>query len=145
MLSTIRRLASEILDVGENKIKIKSEELERAKKALTRADVKGLIKDKVIYIKQCAGFKVRNKRKKKLIGSRKGSMNARTPKKKKWMNNIRAQRKYLSKLVSEGNVDKKDKRKIYLRIKGGSFKGKKALLMFLKENNLYIEKTIKNN
>lgn len=145
MLSTIRRLASEILDVGENKIKIKSEELERAKKALTRADVKGLIKDKVIYIKQCAGFKVRNKRKKKLIGSRKGSMNARTPKKKKWMNNIRAQRKYLSKLVSEGNVDKKDKRKIYLRIKGGSFKGKKALLMFLKENNLYIEKTIKND
>jgi hypothetical protein len=32
------------------------------------------------------------------------------------------------------------KRKVYLKIKGGSFRGKKALLMYLKENEMYVEK-----
>lgn len=140
MLSTIKRLASDLLGVGESKIRIKPEEIGRAESALTREDVRGLIKDKVIYVKRKPGFKVLNKRKKKLEGSRRGKMTSRTPRKSKWMETVRAQRKYLNELISAGNVRKKDKRKIYLRIKAGSFRGKKALLLYLKDNHLYVEK-----
>ncbi len=139
MLSTIRRLAADILGVGENKIRIKPEEIGRAEGALTREDVRGLIRDKVVYVKSEPGFKVTNQRKKKLAGSRRGSMNTRTPSKEKWMTNVRAQRKYLRQLVTEGSLEKKHKRGVYMRIKGGSFKGKKAMLLYLKENGLYVE------
>ena len=140
MLSTVKRLASEILGVGVSKIRIKPEDIGRAESALTREDVRGLIKDKVIIVKRRPGFKVLNRRKKKLRGSRKGSMNSRAPEKGKWMTSVRAQRKYLSELVSAGNLEKSSKRKVYMRIKGGSFKGKKAMLMYLKDNSMYVEK-----
>ncbi len=143
MLSTIKRLASDILGVGENKIRIKPEEIGRAESALTREDVRGLIRDKVVYVKTESGFKVLNRRKKKLAGSRRGSMNTRTPEKDKWMTNVRAQRKYLNQLVVEGNLEQKNKRHVYMRIKGGAFKGKKAMLMYLKDNHLYVEKAAK--
>lgn len=143
MISTIRRLASDILGVGENKIRFKNEELGRVESALTREDVRGLIRDKVVYVKTEAGFKVENKRKKKLAGSRRGSMNTRAPAKEKWMTNVRAQRKYLGQLVTEGTLEQKDKRHVYMRIKGGAFKGKKAMLMYLKDSGLYREKSEK--
>lgn len=143
MLSTIKRLASDILGVGESKIRIKPEDVGRAESALTREDVRALIKDKIVYVKRKPGFKVLNRRRKKLSGSRRGSMNTRTPEKGKWMTNVRAQRKYLAQLVSEGSLDKKQKRRVYLRIKGGSFKGKKAMLMYLQEAGLYREKAEK--
>lgn len=139
MLSTIKRLASDMLGVGENKIRLKPEEIGRAESALTREDVRALIKDKIIYVKTEPGFRRVKKRKRKHAGSRRGSMNARTPEKEKWMMNVRAQRKYLAQLVSAGNLDRKEKRHIYLRVKGGSFKGKKAMLMYLKDNGLYRE------
>jgi large subunit ribosomal protein L19e len=143
MLSTVKRLASDILGVGMNKIRIKTEDIGRAESALTREDVRGLIKDEVVYVKSESGFKVANRRKKKLAGSRRGTSNARSPGKEKWMTNVRAQRAYLNQLVEGGNLEHKHKRHVYMRIKGGAFKGKKALLMYLKENNLYVEMAAK--
>ncbi|MDD5337265.1 MAG: 50S ribosomal protein L19e [Candidatus ainarchaeum sp.] len=140
MLSTVKRLASEILGVGVSKLRIKPEDTGRAESALTREDVRGLIKDKVIFVKRNPGFKVLGRRKRKLRGSRRGSMNSRAPRKETWMTNVRAQRKYLNELVAAGNLAKGKKRSVYMRIKGGSFKGKKALLMYLKDNKLYVEK-----
>lgn len=141
ILSTIRRLASDILGVGKNKIRIRPTEIKRAQDALTRKDVQALIKDKVIYAIAKCGFKVRNKRKRRGEGSRKGTMNSRTPKKEKWMRTVRAQRKYLNQLVVDGNLAKENKRALYMKIKSGSFRGKKAMLNYLKDNELYIAKT----
>ncbi|MBU0586137.1 50S ribosomal protein L19e [Candidatus Micrarchaeota archaeon] len=140
MLSSVKRLAADILGVGISKIRIKPEEIGKAEEALTREDVRNLIKDKIVFVKRKPGFKVKNRRKRKLEGSRRGSMNSRAPEKELWMRAVRAQRKYLAQLVTEGNIDRKNKRAVYLRIKGGSFRGKKALLMFLKDNGLYVEK-----
>jgi large subunit ribosomal protein L19e len=137
MLATVKRIASDILGVGENKIRFKTDEIGRAENALTREDVRGLIADKVIYVKLTHGFKVKNRRKRKLAGSRRGTMNSRTPVKGKWMQTVRAQRKYLAALVTDGSLDHKDKRAVYMRIKGGSFKGKNALMMYLKDAGLY--------
>ena len=140
MLSNIKRLASDILHVGRNKIRMNPDERSRTDEALTREDVRALIKDGIVYIKSEPGFKINNRRKRKLAGSRKGSMNSRTSEKETWMTNVRAQRKYLAQLVAEGALEQKNKRVVYMRIKGGFFKGKRALLMHLKDNHLYVEK-----
>lgn len=139
IVSEIKRLASEILGVGKNKIRIKPNETARLKSVFTREDIRALIRDRIISVRKKVGFKILCKRKRKLAGSRRGTANARMPKKKKWMMNIRVQRKYLSDLVLEGNLDKKHKRYIYMKIKGGAFKGKRAMLLYLKENELYKE------
>lgn len=143
MFSNIKKLASDILDVGKSKLRINPERIGKAEEALTREDVRALIKDKIIYVKRKPGFKRIIKKKKRGQGARRGTKNARKPGKEKWMANVRAQRKYLAQLVANGNLNRTNKRKVYLRIKGGSFKGKKALLMHLKDNNLYIEKVEK--
>ncbi len=140
MLSTIKRIASDLLKVGVSKIRIKDEEREKAEKAMTREDVRNLIRDKVIYVKRAKRVKKERKKKKRAgQGKRKGTKNARKPSKEKWMERVRAQRKYLNQLVGEGHVPKEYKREIYLKIKGGSFRGKKAMLAYLKDNKIYKE------
>ncbi len=91
-------------------------------------------------MKRKPGFKITNKRKRRGLGSRRGSANSRTPSKEKWMANIRAQRSHLKQLVAGGNLERKNRQRVYMRIKGGSFKGKKAMLMYLKDSGLYTEK-----
>ncbi len=140
MLSKIKRLAADILGIGRNKVKVDPEKMEDAEQALTRADVKELLASGAITVKQRVGHtKTKKKAKKRRAGSRKGKKYSRKPRKEQWMEKVRAQRKLLKQLIEEGKVDKKYQRKIYMKIKGGSFKGKKAMLTFLKENNMLKE------
>lgn len=141
MIDTVKRIASDLLGVGVNKIRIKKEEIKKAENALTREDVRNLIKEKVIYIKSDIKKKKNKKAKKRKInaGSRKGAKNARTKPKKSWMKNVRAQRALLKDLILNKKLDKKYKKLIYSKIKGGAFKGKNAMLLYLKENNMLIE------
>ena len=137
---TVKRLAADILGVGVNRIRIKQGEKARAMEALTREDVRGLIDDGAVYSIRYVGPRTKPPRKKKGRGKRKGTKYSRKGKKEAWMERIRSQRKYLSELLKSGEVPAEFKRKVYLKIKGGSFRGKKALLTYLKENEMYVEK-----
>lgn len=139
-IRSIKRLAASILDVGVNRVRINNSEenAERLKNAITRADIKALIKDKVIYV---LPKKIRRKKimkPKKGPGKRKGKKYSRKSKKEIWMEKIRALRKYLNELIENNTLDRKYKRELYLKIKGGHFKGKTAFLNYLKDNE-YIE------
>lgn len=132
---TIKRLASSLLKVGENKIHI---DPETSIDAMTRADVLQLIKDKVITKKPKKG-KARNKvdpKRTKGVGSRKGTKYSRKSKKEQWMLKVRSLRKLLSELIAKKEVDKKYKKKIYLQIKGNAFRGKRAMLNYLTEQKI---------
>lgn len=139
-VSAMKRIAADILNVGVNRIKIKDFEEHSSKiaDALTREDVKSLIKDKIIYVIPVKPKK-RKVKKRKSVGKRKGTKYSRKSKKEIWMERIRALRKLLNKLVSDGKVAKENKRKLYLKIKGGHFKGKSSFLNYLKENRFLIE------
>jgi len=141
-LATIKRLAADIMKVGVNKVRIDPDNLAKASEALTRNDVRGLIQGGIVYRAPVEGRR-RKKPKKNVFkghGSRKGTKSARNPAKKSWMEHVRAQRRYLLQLVSEGSVKQENKRNVYMKIKSGIFKSKKTMHAYLKENNLLVEK-----
>lgn len=134
--STVRRLASDILGIGTSRIRISAAGLGRAAEALTRADVKNLIRDKVFYILPLKGVRSKKDRSRRGRGSRKGTANSRAPGKKAWMQRVRSQRKFWREIIESGALKKEEKRQIYMKIKSGMFRSKKALFLFLKENGL---------
>lgn len=135
-LTTVKRLAADIMKIGVNKVRIEPENIGRANEAITRNDVRDLIKDGVVYRAAIEGRRSNSdKRGRKGPGKRKGRKNARTNEKAAWMARVRSQRAYLKQLVSEGKLPKEFKRETYMRIKSGIFKSKKTMHAYLKENN----------
>ncbi len=142
MSNTVARLAASILGVGENRIWLDPSGAERVRDALTRDDVRGLIKDGLVKAKRAYGVSRARARKKQEgkrkgrrrgMGSRRGTRNAREGAKKKWMAHVRLQRRTLSELSKGGKIVPADYRRVYNMIKGGAFRGKAALLTYLKE------------
>jgi large subunit ribosomal protein L19e len=135
-IKTVRRLAADIMNVGLSRVKIHPEKVKEADKAVTRADVKNLISGKVITKAEVKGRKKNVKKKRKGHGSRKGGWKARVGDKEVWMAKVRSQRKLLTALLDEGVLEPKEKRKLYVRIKGGLFKSKRAFIAYLKDAGL---------
>ncbi len=131
---TVKRLAADIMKIGMNRVRIKPDSMAKIKEALTREDVKALIKDGIVYKVPPKGNASLNKRtKKKRAGKRKGTKYSRKGRKSAWMERIRSLRAYLANLVKEGKMEKGRKREVYSKIKGGHFKGKRPLYAYLKE------------
>lgn len=137
---TVRRLAADLLGVGENKIRMKSTEIKRVEEALTRSDILNLIKDGAVYKLQMRGRKKIEKKARKTAGKKRGR--ATINQKREWMTRVRAQRKYLKELINSKTLDKQFKRQVYRKIKSGIFKSKKVMLIYLKENNMVKEQNI---
>ncbi|WP_206204916.1 50S ribosomal protein L19e [Thermococcus sp. LS2] len=140
-----RRIAAEILKCGENRVWIDPERIEDVKSAITREDIKRLIKEGVIKKKPIKGqstyrAKIRHEQRKKGRhrgpGSRKGKKTARMGKKERWIMTIRALRKELRKLKAEKKIDVHTYRRLYIRAKGGQFKNKHQLYLFLEEKGI---------
>jgi len=144
-LASKKRLAAQILKAGENRIWFDKSRLDEIKEAITRADIKGLIKDKAIQAKPEQG-QSGHRRRKKIIqkrkgrlrgpGSRKGKRTARLPRKKEWMIKIRKQRETLKTLKDKKLIGPKEYRLAYKKAKGGFFRSKRHILLFLEEQGL---------
>jgi large subunit ribosomal protein L19e len=147
-LSTKRRMAASILKVGKGRVWFDSEELEGIEEAVTRADIRGLIHDGVIQAKPVKGTSrgranfrkaQRAKGRRSGHGTRKGAKGARFPKKRRWISTIRPIRKTLVELRDAKMIDSATRRKLYGMAKGGIFKSKAHLNMYLKEKKLIKE------
>jgi len=144
---SIKRMAADILKAGVSRIKIK--DTKQTEEAITRNDVKNLVRKSIVYKIQKKGTskfhsktikKQKKKGRRKGEGSRKGKAKARTPKKEQWIKTIRALRKLLKELKESKKIDNKTYTKFYMRVKGGEFRNKKHLLGYLKDHELLIEK-----
>ncbi len=142
--NTIRRLASDLMGVGESRIRFDTENLAKINEALTRDDVRALIKEKVIYALPVHGVSRAGARiravgmrvgRHKGHGHRKGTAKARAQPKETWMAKVRSQRKLLFKMREEKNINTDAVRKIYAMIKGNAFRGKNVMKNYLRENN----------
>jgi large subunit ribosomal protein L19e len=127
-LKTQRRIASNVLDVGEGRIWLDPLKFKDIKEAITRADIESLISKGVIKKKELKGqsrsrARVLHEKKKrghrKGIGSRRGEKSARMA--FEWIDKVRALRKELFKQRKQGKIDKKEFRQLYRKIKGNSF------------------------
>ena len=144
-MKNVRRIASEVLGIGESKIRFNTESLSKIEEALTREDVRALIRDGDIYAIAPRGVsrvraRAKQAQKKKGrrfgTGSRKGTFSTRTGDKLAWMAKIRAQRKLLRSLIAQKRIPEESTRKIYLMVKGNAFKGVKVFETYLKDNKL---------
>ncbi len=126
-------MAAQILKCGESRIWIDPNS-PRVKQAITRKDVRNLIKDKIIRKKPSAVKKTSEKKRKRGPGSRKGAAGARTGKKSRWLKTVRPQRVLLRQLKAEGKIS--NYRKVYRLIKGNMFRSKQHLIAYLQEHGM---------
>ncbi|MEM4653618.1 MAG: 50S ribosomal protein L19e [Candidatus Nezhaarchaeales archaeon] len=142
-LSIVRRLAAEVLGVGESRVYIDPSRLDEAASAVTKEDVRKLIEKGVISAKPVRGTsraraRLRRLKKRKGLrrgeGSRKGSVA--NLEKRLWIARVRALRKYLKLLRDKKMIDVKAYRRLYKLIKGGVFQSRAHLKEYIKEQGL---------
>ncbi len=130
-LKNQKRMAAEILDVGENRIYIDPDEQEEVSEAITRNDIRNLIEGGAIQKRDEKGTsnarskKIKKQKKKgqrKGQGSRKGKKSARKGDKEKWMEKIRAIRARLKEMRDNDEITQEQYRKLYDMSKGGFFR-----------------------
>jgi large subunit ribosomal protein L19e len=135
-LSNQRRMSAAILKCGINRVWMDPDRAEDATEAVTRNDIRGLINSGVIKAVRKKGISKGRIRKRKAqkkkgrrkgSGSREGTAYARLPKKRRWIQRIRPQRKMLKELRDSEKIDKKTYRKLYRHASGGMFKSKSHL------------------
>ena len=144
-LKAQKRMAAQILKCGENRVYFDPYLIEDIRMAITREDIRNLVKEGVILKKYELGISkhrknVRHERKKKGrargLGKRKGKKGARTPKKKAWMRKIRPQRRELKKLRDRKLITTATYRKLYKNAKGGMFHSVAQMHRYIKEKEL---------
>lgn len=144
-LSAQRRMAAEILKCGTNRVYFDPYLGDEIAMAITREDIRNLIKEGIIqkrYKKGISNYrkKVQHERKKKGlgrgIGKRKGKKGARTPKKRAWIKRIRPIRRELKKLREKKLITISTYRKLYKNAKGGMFTSVNQLNRYIKDKEL---------
>jgi len=147
-LKNQRRIASQILKCGVNRVYIDPNRSEDAGDAITRADVRTLIDSGAVYARQKKGISTgraehnraqKRKGRQSGHGSRRGKKGARRPTKATWMRTIRSIRRKLRELRDSGKIDASVYREYYLKAKGGQFKSRPHLESHLKSEGVLKE------
>ena len=144
-LTLQKRLAAEILGVGVSRVWIDPTRVDEVIDAITREDVRRLIRDGVIQVKPIHGnsrgrWRIKHMQRKKGrrrgYGKRKGAKSARLDPKDVWMSRIRKMRRYLRYLRDHGIIDRKTYRRLYMLAKGGMFHSLAGLRNYMIEKGL---------
>lgn len=144
-----KRLAAEILKCSPKRITYKSDDLPRIREAITKFDVRNLIKQGLIKKEQVKGVSrarakkaqiQRRKGRKTGHGSRKAKATARLKPKDAWIARARAQRGLLKRMRNSGLLSTTNFRALYLKIKGGFFRSRNHIKLYVKEQDMITEK-----
>jgi len=142
-LSAQKRLAADVLDVGESRVWFDPDEQGDIAEAITREDIRELVDEGTIRAEPKQGnSKGRSRERKdkrayghqKGPGSRQGKAGARENEKEKWQQQIRAQRKKLNELRGEGELSRSQYRELYNKARGGEFRSVQYLLNYIDNN-----------
>ena len=129
-LKAQKRLASDVLGVGKNKLWFDPDRQGDIAEAITREDIRGLVEEGAIRAEPRRGNsrgRARERQKKRAYGhqsgpgSRKGKAGGRQNPKQEWQSKIRAQRARLRELRDEGELDRTQYRDLYDKAGGGEF------------------------
>jgi large subunit ribosomal protein L19e len=147
-----KRLAADIMKTSPKKVKFLADALEDIKKAITRADIRGLIAVKKI-VKSGANEQSRvrarkiatqkSKGRQKGSGTKKGKKYSSVTRKSRWIAKIRTQRKFLKELKESKLVTPNTYQNLYRKAGGGYFRNKRHIKLYLTEQKLFEEKSNK--
>ncbi len=144
-LTAQKRMAAQVTKRSPKKITFDTTRLDEIKEAITKSDIRGLVKDGAIIANQVKGSsrgrarklhtqKIKGKRRGE--GSRKGKANARMDIRRQWINRIRLQRRLLNQLKDKQRIAMSDYRSVYSKCKGGFFRNIRHLKLYLEERKL---------
>jgi len=136
-----RRLASEILKVGWNRVWIDPDETEKVSSAITRDDVRRLIHERVIQAMPERGAsrgRARMAHRRRVLGRRSGLGGKKGSRKsgRVWVEKIRAIRSRLRELRDRRIIERSAYRKLNLMAKGGVFRSKSHVDEYIKAHQL---------
>jgi len=144
-VSSQRRLAAQILKVGENRVWIDPNRLDDVAMAIRRDDIRRLIHEGAIRqlpikgVSRARAKELFEKRKRGLRsghGSRKGKSTAKVSSKERWMIKIRAIRRHLKKLRARRIIRPSDYRRLYRLAKGGVFPSIRRVDNYIQEHKM---------
>jgi len=144
-LRSQRRMAAEVLGVGEGRVWIDPERLEDVEAAITREDIRRLIHEGAIRklkekgVSRARARILHEKRKKgrrRGAGSRSGSRKARAKLKKVWVMKVRALRRRLRELKEKRVITTRVYRQLYLKAKSGVFRSISDLHRYIEVHGL---------
>ena len=133
-----RKLAAKVLKCGESRIWINPQS-EKVKQAITRKDIRGFVKEGIIKKLPEKKAKSTPKTRQQKSGSKKGRFKARDGKKTLWLKVIRPQRRLLKEMREKEQLVERSYRKVYLMVKGGAFRSKAHLMLYLRNKGLMKE------
>lgn len=142
MLGVQKRLAAGILGCSPKKVVFDAGRLSEIKEAITKSDLRNLIGQGAIRKLPARGISrartriaqgQKRKDKRKGQGSRKGAAGARTGRKSVWVRKVRLQRRYLGGLRERGMISQPDFIGLYKKVKGGFFRSRRHLELYLTE------------
>ena len=140
-MESAKKLASKYLNVGISRIKVSPYKAKEIKESITGEDIKALVADgtfkkfgqgqssgraKVLKIKKQKG-------RRRGPGTRKGTHNARVVLKKLWLIKVKSQRRFIKSLLEDEKIDRKQYRNIYRKVKGGFFRNKNHIKIYLNQ------------
>lgn len=135
-LKAQRRLAAQLLKIGETRVAFNPEKAGDVSEALTKDDIRSLIKSGAIWEKPKTGIsrgRARLRKGQKLKGRhggggrRGGTAKARTPPKREWIGKIRAVRDELKKMRDGKEITPSQYRRYYSQAKGNLFQSRRHL------------------
>lgn len=144
-----KKLAAKILKTSPSKVRFAADALEDIKKAITRSDLRGLIAIKKITkaktnsqsLSRARKIKVQKRKgRQKGRGSKKGSQHSSLSRKAAWTIKIRAQRKFLKELREKSLITPSNYQKLYRKSKGGFFRNRRHIKLYLSEQNMVQKK-----
>lgn len=145
-LKNQRRLASQVLKIGQNRVWIDPERTEDAEVAMTREEIRKLIHEGAIKSRPEVGVsrgraRVLHAKKKRGRrsgpGSKSGAAHAKISRKEAWMSKIRALRKRLRELRTRKIVTSDTYRQIYIMASSGIFESVAEMDRYIKSHELW--------
>lgn len=145
-LKSQRRLAAQVLRIGQNRVWMDPDRLEDLETAMTREEIRKLIHEGAIRKAPETGVsraraRILHEKKKKGrrggLGSKTGSSHARVSKKEAWMSKIRAQRKRLRELKAKKTIPENAYQKIYRMASSGRFESVADMERYLKAHEIW--------
>jgi len=145
-LKSQRRLAADILKVGESRVWIDPERIDYVEAAITREEIRKLIHEKVVKpipekgVSRARARVLAEKRKKGLRrgpGGKSGGARSKISKKQAWMNKIRPLRKRMIELKKSRTITESTYRKMYDMSESGAFASKAELERYIRTHDLW--------
>ncbi len=143
-----KRLAARLLGCGTKRVRFDPVQLNDIKDGITKSDMRLLLSDKLVTkrpekgVSRARARKLRVQKRKGLRrghGSKKGTANANYAQKERWMSRVRVQRSFLKELKEKGRITLEAYRALYRKVKGGYFRSKRHLKLYLDDQRLWTE------